>query len=257
MGKVEPMNDISVLIPTSPIASHPSTALIEKCMASVRKHLPDAPIFVMIDGVREEQRHYTERYIEYIRNLVTRVDFSTVTFVPFVTFTHQAAMTRKTLEMVKTPLILFMEHDTFFLDGLPIDFAGIRSVITSGALNMVQFHCQWEPWIIPEHQHLMLDRERVYFDGVPMVRTWQFSARPHVASADFYRGFLKAYFSANCRTFIEDRMSEVIFGVRSVFGDDAWESWKLAYYAPTEGDTIRRTWTDDGRAGDKKFPMTY
>lgn len=249
------MNDISVLIPTSPISAHPSTMLIQKCVASVRKHLPDAPIYVMIDGIREEQRHYTERYVDYIRNLVDTVDFHTVTFVPFIAFTHQAAMTRKTLELVKTPLILFMEHDTFFLDDAPIDFEGISRVIKSGALNMVQFHCQWEPWIIPEHEHLMLDKERVYFDGVPMVRTWQFSARPHVASADFYRKVLANYFSANCKTFIEDRMHDVVTSTRTTLGDDGWSNWKLAYYAP-EG-SIRRTWTDDGRGSDPKFSMEF
>jgi len=249
------MTDISILIPTSPIAEHPSTRIIQKAIRSVRAHLPDAPIYVMIDGVREEQTHYAERYADYIRNLVREVDFPGIIFVPFVKFTHQAAMTRKTLETVKTPLILFQESDTFFLEGLPIDFEGIARVIKSGALSMVQFHCQWEPWIIPEHEHLMLDKERVYFDGVPMVRTWQFSARPHVASADFYRNFLKAHFSENCRTFIEDRMYEVVSSTRSAMGDEGWDQWKIAYYAP-EG-SIRRTWTDDARGSDPKFAMEF
>jgi len=250
------MNDISVLIPTSPIAAHPSTGLIEKCIASVRQHLPDAPIYVMIDGIRDEQRHYKERYEQYILKMFTNVDrFSYIHFVHFANFTHQAAMTRKTLETVNTPLLLFVESDCFFLDGLPIDFEGIARVIKSGALNMVQFHCQWEPWIIPEHQHLMLDRERLNYDGVPMVRTWQWSQRPHVASADFYRGFLRNYFSENCRCMIEDRMHDVLMSSRITMGDDGWDSWRLAYYAP-EG-SIRRSWTDDGRGSDPKFSMEF
>ena len=249
------MNDISILIPTSPIAAHPSTELIKKCLGSVRQHLPDALAYVMIDGIRDEQRHYLERYEEYICNMVQDSFFEKVVFIPFMTHTHQAAMTRKTLEMVKTPLILFMEHDTFFLSGVPVDFEGIARVIKSTALNMVEFHCQWEPWIIPEHEHLMLDKKRLDYDGVPMVRTWQWSQRPHVASTGFYKHFLSNYFSERCRCMIEDRMYDVLMSTRMALGDDGWDNWKLAYYAP-EG-SIRRTWTDDGRGADPKFPMEF
>jgi len=251
------MNDITVLVPTSPIKSHPSTAIIQKAIASVQKHLPDAEIRIMIDGIRDEQKEYLERYVDYIGRLATEDFFcqDNIRLFPFVSHQHQVAMTRHVLKSVTTPLIMLLEHDTFFLDGLPIDFAGIARVIKAGHANMVQFHCQWEPWIIPEHEHLMLDKERKYIDGVPMVRTWQFSARPHVASADFYRGMLSSWFTLNARTFIEDRMVDVLAGARMAIGNDAWEDWKLFYYAP-EG-TIRRTWTDDGRASDPKFPITY
>jgi len=249
------MDKISVMIPTSPIPSHPSTAIIDKAITSVRQHLPTAPIYIMVDGIRPEQEHYREPYLEYIRGLVGKSLFQwhNIKLVPFMEFQHQAAMMRKTLEMVITPQVLFMEHDTFFLDGLPIDFNGISKVIESGEANMVGFHCQWEPWVIPEHEHLMLDKERVYFHGVPMIRTWQFSARPHVASADFYRRILKAHFSENCRTFIEDQMHPVLLTTRAAGGDAAWDQWRLMYYAP-DG-SIRRTWTEDGRGNDPKFSM--
>lgn len=217
----------------------------------------------MADGVRKEQLHYVEPYTQYIEQLVRlalfhkKRNFRNMTLVPFMEFQHQAAMTRKTLEMIQTPLILFLEADTFFLPDLPIDFDGITKVIANGHANMVGFHCQWEPWVIPEHEHLMLDKERVLFEGIPMIRTWQWSQRPHVASADFYRRFLKMYFSENCRTMIEDRMYDVLMHSRAVIGDEAWKDWKLMYYAPTEGRTIRRTWTEDGRGKDPKFPMVF
>jgi len=251
-------DQITVLVPTSPIPSHPSTLVIEKTLTSVRKHLPVANIYIMVDGVREEQSHYRDKYLEYRKELVRKMLFNweNIYIFPFPEFWHQAAMTRAALEMVETPLILFMEHDTFFLDDLKIDWDGIARVIRSGVLNQVQFHCQWEPWIIPEHEHMMIDKERHLIDGVPFVRTFQFSARPHVACAYFYRRMLRGFFSQNCRTFIEDRMSEIIAASRVALGDEeAWSDWKLAYYAP-EG-SIRRTWTEDGRAGDPKFPLRY
>jgi hypothetical protein len=249
-------SQITVLVPTSPIKSHPSTAIIEKCIESVRLHLPTAKIIIMADGVRPEQKDYEERYVDYLTKLKTiAADWGDVNFSLFTHFAHQAYMARETLKAVNTPLILFLESDTFFIRDAPIDFAGICRVIRSGALHMVGFHCHWEPWILPAHEDLMIDKERYLIDGVPFVRTWQFSARPHVASKDFYRMILNAYFTKDCRCFIEDRMYDVVTSSRNALGDESWHLWKLAYYAP-EG-SIRRTWTDDGRQGDPKFPMEF
>jgi hypothetical protein len=247
---------ITVLVPTSPIKSHPSTEIIEKCIASVRLHLATAKIIIMADGVRPEQKDYEERYVDYLTKLKTiAADWGDVSFSLFAHFSHQAHMTRETLKAVHTPLILFLESDTFFIRDAPIDFAGICRVIRSGALHMVEFHCHWEPWTLPAHDHLMLDKDRHFIDGVPFVRTWQWSQRPHVASTHFYRMILKAYFTQDCRTFIEDRMHDVMASSKKSLGDDGWHLWKLAYYAPLG--SIRRTWTDDGRAGDSKFEGTY
>ncbi len=219
-------------------------------------HLPDAPIMVMADGVRPEQKDYEERYRQYLKDFqAPAMKWGPIELHDFVDFHHQAAMTRETLKSVKTPLILYAEHDTFFVRDAPIDFAGICRVIRSGALHMVGFHCHWEPWIIPAHEHLMLDRERHFVDGVPFVRTWQFSARPHVASTAFYKMILNGYFTKECRTFIEDRMYDVIISSRKTLGEEGWYQWKLAYYAPLG--SIRRTWTDDGRQGDPKWEMVY
>jgi hypothetical protein len=249
-------SQITVLVPTSPIKSHPSTEIISKCIKSVRKHLPTAQIIVMADGVRPEQKDYEERYGQYLRDFIAIAPkWEPILLSSLAEFHHQAAMTRKVLADVKTPLILYAEHDTFFLDDAPIDFAGICRVIRSGALHMVGFHCHWEPWILNGHAHMMLDTKRHYIDGVPFVRTWQWSQRPHVASTHFYRMLLKAYFTQDCRTFIEDRMHDVMASSKKSLGKDGWNLWKLAYYAPL--DSIRRTWTDDGRAGDPKFGMVF
>lgn len=251
---------VTVLIPTSPIPSHPSTRIIEHTLKSAREHFPAAPIFIMCDGVREEQSHYLEPYKEYLGNLAVRVSerYNPTKLLVFGKFKHQAAMTRDVLQYVETPLVLFMEHDTFFLDGLPVDWEGISRVILSEKLNMVGFHCQWEPWIIPEHEWLMLDKERHYIDGVPFVRTWQWSQRPHLASTEFYRSCMR-YFSKDCRTMIEDRMVRELMAAKVAFSDCGeaigWNDWRIAYYAP-EG-SIRRTWTEDGREGDQKFDMAF
>lgn len=247
---------ITVLIPTSPIPSHPSTAIIEKAINSVRRHLPKAHIQIMIDGIRPEQEHYRASYGEYLRNLVGTCmeKYKKVYLLPYTRFLHQAQMTKASLGIVMTPLILFMEHDTFFIEG-DIDWEGICRVILAGDANMVGFHCQSEPWIIPEHEHLMIDKQRNYFQGVPMLRTWQWSQRPHVASTDFYRRILNAYFRPEFRTMIEDQMYNTVLTSREIQGEDGWHEWKMMYYAP-EGN-IRRTDTVDGRGDDPKYPMTF
>src|SRR6266403_1770363 len=106
--------NISVLVSSSPIESHPSTKIIETTIASIRFHLPDSFIYIMLDGVRQEQEHYTERYVQYLGTLVGKAisGMGNIKLVPFLEFTHQAGMTMKTLEMVTTPFILFAEHDT-------------------------------------------------------------------------------------------------------------------------------------------------
>lgn len=248
-------DQITVLIPTSPIPYHPSTHIIDQAIESVRMHLPEAHIIIMVDGVRPEQQKFWPEYRRYILRLCNPQGKENTSIFLAREFLHQAAMTRTVIAGVQTPLILFVEHDTFFLPGNPIDFDGIARVIQSGELNVVNFHCQWEPWVIPEHEYLMLDHERFYIDGVPFVRTWMWSQRPHVASTDFYRSILNSHFSRDCRTMIEDAMIQVITADRVTNGETAWDHWKLAYYAP-EG-SIRRTWTSDGRAGEPKFDMKF
>jgi len=103
--------NINVLVSSSPIRGHPSTAIIDETLRSIRYHLPDSPILIMLDGIRPEQEHYAERYLGYIKNLVGRVvafKMENVKLIPFMEFTHQANMTMKTLEMVNTPLILLL-----------------------------------------------------------------------------------------------------------------------------------------------------
>ena len=57
--------DITVIIPTSVIRSHPSTAIIDETINNIRYHLPDSEIILQIDGIRDEQLHRKKEYDEY------------------------------------------------------------------------------------------------------------------------------------------------------------------------------------------------
>lgn len=236
---------ITALVPTSPIASHPSTEIIEETIASIRHNLPDAEILIMIDGVRAEQEHYRERYTEYIRNLLWLCNFRWDNVVPvlFEEHHHQASMTRETLKLVNTPNILFVEHDAPLVTDRPFDWDEMCALIDGNILDMIRFH--YAGHIHPDHEYLMTDPIPVNLDGVWLRRTVQWSQRPHLASTRYYRHILEQYFAADSVPMIEDRMHSMARSYPEVN--------RLAVYCPKDDDgTIIRSYHLDGRLNSDK-----
>ncbi len=98
---------ITVLVPTSPIPSHPSTAIIDETLDSIDAAGLDAcEVVVMCDGVRPEQEDRSADYAEYVRRLSWSLDERPRSW-PFLfpEHRHQAAMTREALDKVTTPLV--------------------------------------------------------------------------------------------------------------------------------------------------------
>lgn len=247
------LDRVTVLIPTSPIPSHPSTSVIETTIQSVRERLPNAEIIIMLDGVREEQEERRQDYEEYQRRLLWKCNHEWVNVLPlrFEEHHHQVAMTRTALKFVKTPAVLFVEHDTPLCEGIP--FEGLVSAVEAGTADVVRLH--HEALILDDHRHMMLDQEPVDIGGVPMMRTAQWSQRPHVASTDFYRRILDDHFGANARTMIEDKMHGVVANAYITRGKAGWQDYKLWIYAP-EGD-MKRSYHLDGRDNDPKYEMNF
>src|SRR5438128_265611 len=110
---------ITVLVSTSPIPSHPSTAVIDETIASVRKQLPDSEIILMCDGVRPEQEDRRGDYEEYLRRVLWKADHEWGNVLPLVSdeHLHQAGCTKRALEHINTRLMLFVEGDTPLTDG--------------------------------------------------------------------------------------------------------------------------------------------
>ena len=59
-----PHTGLTVVMPTSPIPSHPSLAIIDQTIHSIRERT-SAEILVMCDGFRFEQQSYREPYTQY------------------------------------------------------------------------------------------------------------------------------------------------------------------------------------------------
>lgn len=244
---------VTVLIPTSPIAAHPDTGIIEQTIASVRLHHPDAEVIVMCDGVRPEQEHYRERYSEYVERLVwLAARDGRILPVIHGQHLHQAEMTRRALDHVDSPLVLFVEHDTPLVTDEPMDWPALQAAVLSGETDLVRFH--YESGVHPEHEHLMLDEKPRDVHGAPLLRTVQWSQRPHLANTGFYRRILREDFPEGHVGMVEDVMHSVVHSAWRDYGKAGWDRYRLTMYAP-EGN-IKRSLHLDGRGEDPKWEMS-
>lgn len=243
------VESITVLIPTSPIPSHPSTDIIEETIRTVRERLSDVEIVVMFDGVREEQQGRKADYETYKQRMLWKINFEyeNVTPIVFDEHLHQAEMTRRALELVDTDIVMFVEHDTPICENIP--FSQIITTLKSGHIDLLRLN--HEALILPDHEHLMYGRTKIGW--LPVVQTAQWSQRPHLARTEFYKRILHENFSESSRTMIEDVMHGVVAEGYKMRGRGAWNDYKLAIYAP-DGD-MKRSYHLDGRGGESKYSM--
>jgi hypothetical protein len=245
-----PDDRITVIVTTSPVPSHPSTEHIEATVASIREQLPTAEIVITVDGVRPEQVRRQGAYSLYVRRLLWLCNYEWHNVVPVVMgeWKHQALSTRAALELVDTPLILFVEHDTPLVGEIP--WAGLADAVTSGAANVIRFH--QDVSIHEDHERVMLDTEPRIVKGVPLRRTAAWWQRPHLASTEFYRCLL-GRFSPSARTMIEEPVYAAAWSDIEDRGEAGWGDWRLWIYQPP-GD-MRRSGHLDSRGDDPKFRM--
>lgn len=231
---------ITVVVPASPLPSHPDTAIIDTTLSSVRHHLPDAPVMVTFDGVRAEQEHLRGAYEEHVRRVMKRWDAA---FFTFERQTHQVGMLRSVIDEIRTPLLMYVEADAPLLTDRHIDWDLITGFILSGRSNCVRL--AHEEIVPPEHGYLFFGREQ----DAPMLRTSQYSARPHIATVAKYREWL-TYFSPDANTFLEDLLHGVVQENVKLNG---WWAERVHLYAPENDQGFRRSGHLDGRAGGPKF----
>lgn len=241
---------VTILIPTSPIPSHPRTAIIDETIRTVRRQHPTAEILIMIDGIRPEQESYRQVYDDYIQQILYAANFhwTNVTPLLFDTHQHQANMTRRALDFVDTDTILFVEHDTPLVEDRPFEWDEMFDLINNDIVDMIRFH--YSGHVHPDHEYLFDDRIPVNLDGVWLRRTRQWSQRPHLASTEYYRRILRHYFPLDSNTMIEDRMHSMAKVHPEVN--------RLALYCPKDPDGhIVRSYHLDGRGTDEKFEMHF
>lgn len=224
-------NLITVVVPTSPIPTHPFTSILEETLDSVRYHLPDAPIIVTFDGVQTIHQKMVHKYDEYMRRALWLIDHKYVNIIPkiFTEHHHQSGMMFKTFPLITTPYLMYVEHDTPLTIEKTIDWSVILWLLESKLSSLVRFH--HEAVIPEEHNYLMHGRE----GALPFVRTSQWSQRPHISPTEWYRReVMVENFKPEDRTFIEDVMHGV---VAEDIKRERWENsrYNLHLYTPDLG----------------------
>lgn len=240
---------ITIVIPTSPIPSNPSTSLFDNVVAGIRKHLPACPILIQADGVRPEQEKFRDQYQMFLYRLDDSINagtFGRCTMRKFPEYSHQARMMKMSLAHndIQTPLLFYLEHD-FLMLAEYVDWKGIAEAILSKEVNLIRLY-YWSS-IVPQHWDLMIDKEPIFIHGVPLLRTVQWSQQPHIASIDLYRAVL-SHFSEDCRTMVEDR----IYGIVS---QADWSEFKCSVYAPMP--YLKRMAHLHGREEEPKFEEKF
>jgi hypothetical protein len=244
---------ITVIITTSPCLAHPSIDPILQTIRSIRRQpgFADVEIIVAADGVRPEQERLRPRYDEYLRRLLWQLNIHEHNVVPLLaeTWGHQANTTRAALDLVRTDLMLFVEHDTPLVG--VIDWTGLVARLDDDAYAVRFYH---EASIHPDHAHLMLDE--IPSGDPPLVRTVQWSQRPHLARVSLYRRILDAYFSRDSRTMIEDVMHGVVAVNWQEYGEVGWGQFRLFVYVPDTPE-IKRSTHLDTRGDEPKYAMIF
>ena len=229
-------NDITVIMVTSVLPSHPDTSILDETIASVRKHLPNNEIILQIDGLREERLNRKEDYDEFKNRILWKClhEWKNVLPIIFDDHSHQTNMMKETIGFVQTAAILYIEGDAPITPDIEIDWQKCLDMLEYEKANTIRFH--FEASIPIEHEHLMLGLE----DG--FMKTVQWSQRPHLSLTKYYKEVVLP--ACDEKTFIEDKFHGVV-------QDDGWDKHKLWIYHP-EGN-IKRSYHLDGRAGTRKF----
>ena len=229
-------NDITIVVATSVLPSHPDTDIIDETISTIRSHFPDNEIILQMDGLREERLARKADYDEYKSKVLWKCmhEWKNVLPIIFDEHCHQTTMMKKTIDIINTAAMLYVEGDAPITPDCEIDWQKCLDMFEYGKANTIRFH--FEAFIPHEHSHLMFGLE----DG--FMRTTQWSQRPHLSTVKYYRDIVLPF--SHEKTFIEDRFHGKV-------QDDGWDVHKLWIYHP-EGN-IKRSYHLDGRRGTQKF----
>lgn len=245
LGYTVPRQAVTVVVPVSPIPSHPEANILMETLNSIRYHLPDSRIVLMFDGVRQEQEGMRGKYEEHIRRVLWEVsEWKDVMPIIFDEHLHQSGMLKSIINLIDTPLLLFVEQDTPLVIDEPIDWGAIEQFIVSGKSNVVRLYHEGQ--IPEEHEGLMIGEDGKF------IKTYQWSSRPHLASTAFYKNILDKYFSEKAKCFTEDLLHGKVQEDYLKYKEQGWNLWRLHIYCPDKKN-LKRSYHTNGRAGAKKY----
>ena len=235
-----------IVIPVSPIESHPEIDILMETIRSARYHFPQSEIIATFDGVREEQEDMRRSYEEHIRRALWEFRFiGRVSPYIFDEHLHQSGMMKQIIDKIDSRYLIYLEQDTPLVTDEPIDWDRLFEAILSGESNVIRLHHEG---VIPEEHNSMMigDPEN------GLLKTAQWSQRPHIASTAFYKRILSENFSDKSKCFIEDLLHGKLHEAYILHGEMGWNQWRVHIYHP-DGGNIKRSYNLDGRAGLQKY----
>src|SRR6267154_387225 len=220
------MSEITILISTSPRPSHPRTRILDQTILSISAQLPEAPIVIMADGPVK-----TDAYLQFLHSIHDR-------YANGVVQTHQlqaqqSGMLAPALQLVTTPFILYLEDDWEIHPN--VEWSSLTEIIRSQFANYIRLYHGHR--IHPLHEHMMCGR--VIEQGIPLVKTTQFSMNPHLASTSFYRGTILPRCVGQT-----DMIENIMHGPCA---SAEWEEYRLCIYNPIDCATMKRLTHLDGK----------
>lgn len=182
---------LTVLIPASPVPSHPSLHLVEQAVRSLDllEVSRRPPIVICHDQPRPDASPEVERrYRRYLRRLERHLSGRRdVRSVLAPEWGHLAGNIRHGLEFVETEFVLILQHDFFLLR--PIDIEPILDLLAvEPDIKHVRFNKRSN--VAEGFDGYDDGREQffseVHFDGLKLCRTLAWSDNPHICRTDYY-----------------------------------------------------------------------
>jgi hypothetical protein len=227
--------------------------MIKKTIRLLRKQLK-SKVVILLDGVKPEQEYLRADYEQYKKDLEKWVaNQADILTIEFADFQHQSGMMRKLFteweHVIPTTQLLFIEHDFPVVGDIP--WADIHEIIRNGQADLVRFYLETK--LIPEHRHMFMEGTPILVGNVPVLRTGQWSQRPHIASKALYRIIVRDMLKGDRKTYIEDMVHGYFAGAFDASQKSGWDQYKLCVYHP-EG-IISRCEHLDGRLGEAKYGL--
>ena len=240
------IRDVTIIMPTSVSPTHPSTEIIDQVIASVRKHFPDNEIILQVDGLRDEQKHRKEQYDEYKNRILWKSmhEWKNVLPIIFDEHSHQSTMIEKTIHLVRTPAIFYIEGDVAIRDEAEVNWQEIMDMLDSEKAYTVRFY-SFNIFIEPVHMEMMMKQEGDF------IQTFQWSQQPHVSLTSYYKNMVIP--NTVPKLFIEDHFYGKVFVDCHDDDHKGWDKHRLWLYNPLNKKDIRIALHLDGRRGLKKF----
>ncbi len=173
---------LTVLVTTSPIPSHPSTAMISRVLGSVARFVGRGyKVVIACDGCAgsEEEKRRCEAYKSLLRRFLSDRFYEAERHV------HQAGTVRRAIEKVDTEFLLLLEHDWEIIR--PVETEGIlRALEKYSEVKFVRLNGRMNR---EEGWDRILDKW--HREGeVPLLRTSCWSGNPHFSTTETYKNLV-------------------------------------------------------------------